>query len=139
MAQQQHVYINKGKGGYVVLISMLVVSAVAVAVTVALLRNGLAASQTSFAAQQSAEARTLADACAEEALQEIRSSTPYTGSDTLSIGNGSCTYTVVSTGGQNRTITAQGTVGTMVRKVKVTISTINPKIIVGSWQEVANF
>jgi len=125
--------------GYITLISVLVVGAIGVAITTSLLLFGLGSSRSSFAIEQSAQARSLADACAEEALQEIRDSTPYTGSDNLSLGQGDCDYTVTSGGGQNRTIDASGTVGTVQRKVKISINAINPSINITSWQEVADF
>ena len=127
------------KRGYVTLLSVLIVGAVGTAVTVSLLFLGLTASRTSFVVEQAAQARMLADACAEEALQQIRSSTAYTGTAGLSLGQGSCTYTVVSTGGENRTITASGIVGTVTRRTEVLVSAINPSITISSWQEVASF
>lgn len=125
--------------GYITLISVLVVGAVGVTITISLILLGLSSSRTSFAVEQSGQAKALANACAEEALQEIRDSTPYTGSDNLTLGQGNCTYTVTSQGGQDRTITATGTVDTIVRKVEIVIDKINPTIEVVSWQEVADF
>lgn len=127
------------KGGFITLISVLVVSAVAVAVTLSLILLGIGSSRTSFAVQQSNQAKALANACAEEALQQIRDSTPFVGSGNLTLGQGTCSYTVTSQGGQNRTITASGTVGTVVRKTKVIINNISPTITVTSWQEVSDF
>lgn len=122
--------------GYITLISVLVVGAVGLALTTSLLFLGLGSSRTSFALEQSGEARALADACAEEGLQQIRSSTGYVGTGNLSLGNGTCTYTVTSQGGSNRTITASSTIGTIVRKVRVVITKINPVITASTWQEV---
>ena len=117
---------------------MLVVGAVGVAIALSLILLGNGSSRTSFALQQSAQAKGLANACAEEALEQIRESTAFTGSGNLTLGQGTCTYTVTSGGGQNRTIATSGTVGTILRKVSITISAINPLIVVTSWQEVAN-
>ncbi len=125
--------------GYITLISVLVVSAVGVTVAVSLILLGLGSSRTSFAVEQSNQAKGLANACAEEALQQIRDSILFTGSGILAFGQGTCSYTVTSQGAENRTITSSGTVGTIVRKVKIVINKINPTIIVTSWQEVADF
>lgn len=129
---------NRKSGGFVTLISVLAVGAVGIAIAVSLLLLGVGNSRTSFAYEQSNQAKALANACAEEALQQIRNSTPFTGSDSLSLGQGACSYTVTSQGGQNRTISTTGDVGTIVRKVKIVIDTINPIIQVVSWQEVAD-
>jgi hypothetical protein len=135
-------YIHTGhphEGGYAALISVLVVGAVGVAICVSLLLLGLGSSRTSFANEQSNQAKGLANACAEEALQQIRESTSYTGSDDLTLGYGTCSYTVIDQGGQSRSITALGTVGDVVRRVQVSINAIEPLVTVTSWQEVAGF
>ena len=125
------------EGGYITLLSVLVIGAVGISIAVSLLLFGLSSSRTSFALEQSNQARGIANACAEEAMQQIRNSTPFTGIGNLSLSKGTCLYTVNSQGEQNRTITSFGTVGTIIRKVKVTIGAINPQIKVISWQEVA--
>lgn len=118
---------------------MLVVAAIGVAIAVSVILLGLGVSRTSFALVQSYQARALADACAEEALERIVESVPFTGSGSLTLGQGTCTYTVINTGSQNRTATSSATVGTITRKVKITIDKVNPTIHTTSWQEVADF
>ena len=136
-------YCNQKKyedtGGYITLISVLIVGAVGTAITVSLFLFGIGFSRTSFALEQSNQAQALANMCAEDALQEIRDSTPFTGSGNLTLGQGTCDYTVVNDGGQDRTITTFGTVGTITRKVSITIDAINPDINIATWQEVADF
>lgn len=126
------------KQGYVTLISILVVGAVGAAITVSLILLGVGASRTSFTVEQSNQAKGLANACIEEALQQVRDSTPFVGIGNLAFGQGTCTYAVTIQGGQNRTITAIGTVGTIVRKATVVINRITPLILMTSWQEVPN-
>ena len=126
------------KQGFITLLSVLIVAAISTMVAVSLLLLGLASSRTSLALEQSKQAQVLADACAEEALQQIRDSTPFAGSANLLLGQGSCDYTVTNTGGQNRTITAIATVGTIVRKLSISLDAINPSINITSWQEVAD-
>lgn len=129
----------KYKKGYTTLLSVLILGAVGITITTSLLLSGISSSRTSFAVEQSNQAKALANACAEEALQQVRDSTPFTGTANISIGQGSCSYTVTSQGGQNRAITAYGTVDSITRKVSISIDAINPNIGVVSWQEVANF
>ncbi len=136
--QQRHC-VNNNQKGYVILITVLVIGAVGVAIAASVLWLGLGNSKSSFTLEQSNQAKALANACSEEALQQIRDSTPFTGTGSLTLGQGYCSYTVTSQGSQNRTATASGTIGTVVRKVKVTIDKINPSINVTSWQEVADF
>lgn len=125
--------------GYITLISVLVVGAVGISIALSLILLGVGSARTSFAYDQSHQAVGLADACAEEALQQIHDSTPFTGSSTFTFSQGACNYTVTSQGGQQRTIVASSVVGTVIRKVKIIINRINPTILVTSWQEVADF
>ena len=125
--------------GYVALVTVLVTGAVAGAIIVSLLQLGLSSGRTSLTLEQSNQAKALANACAEEALQQIRDSIPFSGSGSLTLGQGSCSYTVTKLAGQIRTITASGTVGTMVRKISIAIDKITPSINLTSWQEVADF
>lgn len=127
--------------GYITLLSTLFLVAIGGVVASSLILLGLGFSKTSFALDQSNQAKALANACAEEALQKIRDSTSFSGTNTILLGQGSCTYTVTSSGVQTRVVTAQSLVGSMVRKVKIRM-TINPqnlKFNIASWQEVADF
>ncbi len=125
--------------GYVTLLTVLVVSAVGVAITSSLLLLGLGNARSGLALQQAKNAAALADACAEEALQQMRFSPAYSGTATLSLGAGSCTYTVTVGVGEAREVRSTGTVGSVVRKVIVAVSALTPKTVVASWQEVASF
>ncbi len=124
-----------GSRGYIALISVLIVGAIGTVIGVSLLQLGLSTSRSSFAQHQSNQAKGLANACAEEALQQIRDNTSFTGTGNLTLGQGTCTYTVTAGAGENRTIQSSGTVGSITRKLEVTITTINPQIIVSTWEE----
>ena len=126
-------------GGYVTLLSVLVVGAVGIAITLSLILLGLGSARSSLAYQHMHQAKALASACAEEALQKIRDSMSFTGSGNFAMGAGTCAYTVTSQGGQDRTITSAGVVNTITRKSRVIIDRINPTIRVVSWQEVADY
>lgn len=125
--------------GYIALISVLVVGAVATAIAVSILLLGLNFSRSGFSLESSQTAKAYANACAESALQQIRNTSAYTGSGGLSFVYGTCTYTVTNTGGNTRKIIVSGTVGTVVRRVQISISAINPLIVVSSWQEQGDF
>ena len=127
------------QSGYIVLISVLVLASAGAAISIAVILLGLGSSRSSFAIEQSKAAAGLANACAEEALQQIREQTGFTGAGNLTLGNGTCAYNVSDLGGSSRRITASGTAGTIVRKASIDIDAINPQINVVSWQEVADF
>ena len=122
--------------GFATLFSLLIVSAISLTIAVSLIISGVGVIRSAQSSENSVEARALANACAEEALQKIRDLETYTGTDTIIFGNGSCTYIVNNLGGENRSISASGTAGASVRKVNISINAINPLIHISSWQEV---
>ena len=127
------------KNGFITLISVITLGAIGLSVVLFLLLAGFNSSKSIILLEQSARARSLASACLEEALQQIRNSTPFEGGGTLAIEADSCDYSVISLGGQNREVYASSTVSGVVRKAKVIIDIINPEINIVSWQEVGDF
>lgn len=125
--------------GYITLISTLVVGAVGLSVVTATILLGLGSARNSFALQQSAAAKSLANACVEEALEEIRLDVAYTGTGGLTLSTGVCTHAVSNTGGTSRMIYGTGQAGEFIRKTKVTITDYDPVIVISSWQDVTDF
>ena len=125
--------------GYIAILSILIVGAIGTVVVLSLILLGLNSSRTSFAVNQSEQAKLLADTCAEEALQVLWDNPSFIGSDNLTVAGGSCSYTIIDLGGVSREIRSAGSIGSLVRKVKVIISQIKPSIKVISWQEVPDF
>lgn len=123
--------------GYVALIAVLIVGAAATAVALALLITGTDSQKSVLISQQSAQVRSLASSCGEEALQQIHDDTAYTGTAGLTLGQGDCSYTVVDTGGNARTITATATVNESVRKIIIYAIIGASSISITSWQEVS--
>jgi hypothetical protein len=124
------------KRGYISLIGVLVAGAVATGVSLTLIIMGLGYSKSSLTLQQSVMARAYANACAEEALEQVRRSTSFAGNVNKIMQGGSCSYTVISTGTQSKSIRASGTAGVVVRRLEIAVTAINPLITVSSWQEV---
>lgn len=128
------------QNGFVVLISVLIVAAIGTTLAVALLLLGVGALRTSFTLGLSAQARALADGCAERALQSLRLDISYSGSESFMLGNGVCTILPVGgSGNAGRVIQAIGQSANVVRKVEVVIGQVRPKVVIASWDEVADF
>ncbi len=121
--------------GYVLLMSVLILGAVGIAITASLLLFGTGNMSTLNYWQQSTQAKAIADGCAEEALQQIRDNSSYSGTVITPVGSDSCTYTVENLGGNNRSISVSGTVGIAVRRVSILIDQLNPRLNIASWQE----
>lgn len=132
-----HLSPHKQTHGFITLISVLIVGVVGASIAVSVVLLGLASLRMGFSVEQTYQAKALANACVEEGLRQIRDSTSFTGSGGLTLGQGTCSYTVTSQGAQNRTIDASGTVDTTVRKVRVIINDILPVLTPTSWQEIA--
>jgi type II secretory pathway component PulK len=123
--------------GYIALMAVLIVGAASVAISLALLVAGADSQRSTLVTQQSTQARSLASACAEEALQQIHDNTAFTGTNNLTLGQGTCAYTVTNTGGNNRTIDTTGTVNIDIRKLKIYATIGVSSISITSWQEVS--
>jgi Tfp pilus assembly protein PilX len=135
----QRPFVHNNQRGAVLLLSILIFLVVGMTIVGSMALIGIGHTQSSLTNIRSTQARALAHACAEEALQQISSSIPFSGSGSLTLSTGGCTYTVVKLTGHNREISATGTVNSVLGKVFVTIDTIRPSINMTSWQEVADF
>lgn len=127
----------KRTDGYVALLSVLITGAACVAIATGLLMFGTDTQRAALVTQQSYQAQNLAATCGEEALQIIHDDTAFTGSGNLTVGQGTCTYTVNNTGGSNRTIVTTGTVNGIVRKLNIYATIGASSISITSWQEVS--
>jgi len=112
---------EKKQQGYVLLLSVIFLSVIAVVIAGSFLLLGLAHGQTNFALQQSAQARGLAEACAETALDNLRQNPGYAGNETLSITtDGSCNILPISFSDPTYTIQTNATVGQAVKNLIIT-------------------
>jgi len=127
------------ENGFITLLSIIMVSAVGLSVILAISSAGINSIKTSRDLYKSNQAKALANACAEIALQNIRDDISYNGSGNLNIGGNNCSYAVFNQGGENRIIQAESSVSDSVSKIKILIDQINPKINTFLWQEVGDF
>lgn len=135
----------KQNNGYVLLISTIILGAITTTIGITLLTVGLSASQTSYTQSKSADAKALANACTERALEQVRGGT-YSApvADNTSFGAGkSCTYSVISPTSPPATIQATGAItsdgDTFKSRIKVEIDVLSPNLNVKSWREVSDF
>ncbi len=124
--------------GYVVLLTVLIVGAVAVGIATTLLISSIDAARSAEVEEWSRRARGMADGCVEEALEQIRDASNFSGYGKLTLGSDVCSYNVTNLGGTNRQINASSTVGTVVRKAKAILDKVKP-INITSWQDVIDF
>lgn len=127
---------HNNQSGYIALLAVLIVGAVATATSLVLLATSANSQRSALTSQQAKQARALAVACSEEALQLINEDTAYTGTGNLTLGQGSCTYTVASTGASTRTIATTATVGNILRKIQISVTIGASNITITSWQDI---
>jgi hypothetical protein len=126
--------------GYVALVTVLIVSAVGLAIATTLLLYAIGVSKSSITYDSSDQARAYADSCAEEAIVRLKRDISYTGNETLTFDYGSCEIRpVLGSGNTDRTVQTIGNVGNTYRKVEVQISVVNPQTQINIWEEVSDF
>ena len=130
-----HPSTQSSERGYIALLAVLIVGAATTAIALTLLMTGVDSQRSTAISQQSVQARNLAFTCGQEALQQIHDNGSFTGSNPLSMGQGSCTYTVTNPGANIRNIISVGTVGGVSRKINATATIGAAAITLSSWQE----
>jgi hypothetical protein len=130
---------NQTKNGYIALISVIIIGAILLMVVLSTSYIGVTEGMNSLLASNSAEARSLASACAEDALMNLKNDQNYSGNQTITLDNGQCQILAIIVNGGARTIETTGIVNHITKKLKITASQIAPSIIISSWQEVADF
>jgi hypothetical protein len=132
-------YNTHEQGGYVVLISTLIITGMLITVAISLLAANTTELQTAAIRSQSLAARYVSDACAEVMLEEVQTSGTENASGQLTLPGGTCTYSMSAPTPESRTILSSAAVEGAVRKVRVELSQVSPTITISSWQEVPDF
>ena len=132
---------NKGREeGYIALVSIFFVSALIFLIISSISLISIGESSISLRESDSEEAFYLATACAEEALMRLKEEMDYQGSETLIFDRGSCTILEIEgSGNRNRILKIEAEAGKAISRIKVEIDTINPEMIIQSWQEIGSF
>ncbi len=121
--------------GFSALFVVVVLGGVALSLALALSTSAIWSIRGSVDAKTSNQAKALANACAEVALETLRENNAYVGTSTLTLDGQTCAFSVLFLGGTERRIEVTATVGDIVRKLAVITGAFNP-LVVSSWQEV---
>ncbi|MBD3300459.1 MAG: hypothetical protein GF347_03850 [Candidatus Moranbacteria bacterium] len=131
---------QKFNQGYVVLISVLIVSAIGITVAVSILLSSINASQSNQIMTDAAQARAYADSCVEEALSQLKGNQSFSGTGSLVFPDSStCEYEVINLGGENTRINSVGYHRDTVQRFEVYLDNVTPSINIVSWKPVADF
>jgi len=127
---------KSNRDGFIALIAILIISGIIILISLTVSQLSIAEAQMSLQKSQSSQAYYLANLCAEEALMRLEETNgAYAGGSEL-IENGSC---IISVSGNlpAKKVGIEADFQNQIRKIKIIISQISPKIIINSWQEVA--
>lgn len=127
-------YLQKGEKGYIALMTVLIISAVSLALgtTVALLSIG--ETQSSFALYQGEKTLNLVEGCMEDALLRVQKSSSYSGG-TITQPEGTCAITV-NKSGNDWTVQATNTTSTQYKRTIEIQFTRTGTITLTSWKEI---
>lgn len=120
--------------GFSLLLAVLVFGTVGSSIALYLLLTGSRAYHAADILKKSHQAQKLADACAELALNAL-SQCPTVLTATVDIDGNQCSY-LIEPRDPGAIITAQATVDSLVRRVKVDVTNTSSSIQIGSWQEI---
>lgn len=121
--------------GFSTLLIVILLGGVALALTLTLSTSSFWSIRGSIDSKNSNIAKSLVNACAEVALEIMRENNNYTGTGNVTLNDNTCSYTVTSTGGTTRSVSASGTVDGITRNLFITTNSFNP-LTISSWQEV---
>ncbi|MDD5041081.1 MAG: hypothetical protein PHX87_00155 [Candidatus Peribacteraceae bacterium] len=126
--------------GYIFLLSVIMVGAIAVATLSSLLMIGVGSMQIGFTVRQSEQARSLSQTCVERALRSLWEDTAYAGNEEFTFDEGVCDILRIGgSGNENRSVCAEGRVGPTVRRYEILLDRVLPSIQVATWREVDQF
>ena len=121
----------KIRSGFLAMSTVLIVSAIVMAIAVSVSLIGIGEGKTGLLHNQGSTALFLAEGCMEDALLNLRASSSYTGG-TITRPDGSCTVTVTGSGTYTLTATATSALSTRLLQV---VATRSGKVAISSWKE----
>lgn len=131
--------------GYVAIVSVLIISAVATVIVLSLLTTGHGSQRIVITAQEERGAEFLSQACANIALGKIRLDAEYLGDEGMDIGANHCDILPIEESGGIYTIKTEGVVNLISRKniIVVTrtedVDTLAVTMEIESWLPVEGF
>ena len=128
------------KPGYIMLVTVLIVGAVATAVVASLLFIATNSARTALTLERSALAETYGMTCMETALSALFANGSYAGNVTQTYSRGSCEILAIGgSGNENRTVCVEAISSDVTRKWEASVSRILPSIRFSIFREIPEF
>ena len=119
------------KNGYVSLISVIIIGAIVLAAVLSLTFISLQQSAGMIERTRTLRNYYLANACANEALVKLQKDSNYTGNETITIDDYSCSIENISgSGNSGRIIIASSQIVNQQKKIEIIIDQLRPKTII---------
>lgn len=123
------------KQGFIAITSVLIISAVVLAITINVSLLSIGQGQAGLALTKGEDTLAFVDGCAEDALLKLRASSAYVGGNITRPGvEGTCTVTVAS-GGSTYTLTVS-TINTLYKRTVQVVVNRGSAITLTSWKEI---
>lgn len=123
------------KQGFIAITSVLIISAVVLAITINVSLLSIGQGQAGLALTKGEDTLVFVDGCAEDALLKLRASSAYVGGNITRPGvEGTCTVTVAS-GGSTYTLTVS-TINTLYKRTVQVVVNRGSAITLTSWKEI---
>ena len=127
---------KKNLEGFIALITDFIIISIALLISLGFALLGISEMDMGFKKTQSSQAYFLANLCAEQALMKLKEDINYQGPETINIDNSNCQILQIEGQWIIKTI---GNAQNNIKKMRISVSRVNTKIIIDSWQEVADF
>lgn len=126
--------------GYVFLIAVLFIGAIALVSSMSMLLLAWAWEQNGKTFSDAGQALEMARSCVDYALTTLRDNASYAGNETVTFSSTtSCTVLdIQGSGNDYRTLCVEGRSGTVVKRLVLTISQILPSPVISSYTETNN-
>jgi len=128
---------NKVQGGYIALLSAIIISAILMLVAASAGQNGFFTRFNILDSEFKERSLALSQACARVAILELASDRDYSGSATTTVGTEDCYIGPVSATIDQRAFKTRAYVGNAYTNLEVVLDTADLSVI--SWKEFANF
>lgn len=129
---------QKRKRGFAVLMIVLVLAAAGLTMASSAAFLGLGSLESAYDFQNGEEALAIADSCMEESLERIRENSLYgigQGIIVLAVFDGSCTISIIDSGGNQRVVETQGIFKEYHRRITANVAVSGNSVVMNSWQE----
>lgn len=129
-------YNLKPNKGFIALITVLIIFAIALLIGLSLALLSISEAFMGLKKTQSSQAYYLANLCAEQALIRLKEDINYPGGEIIEAVGGSCQIFPIE---GNWTVKISSDFQNQTKKIKIVVDQVNPEMAISSWQEVPDF